>query len=106
MPLTYTDAVMSRDSDRWLNAMRSEIDSIYDNQVWTLVEASQGVNPIGCKWVYKKKFGQMAKSELTKPDNWLSVSDKNRVFIYLLPCSYMFGSCLQHTMIMKSGRWM
>ena len=68
MPLTYTDAVMSRDSDRWLNAMRSEIDSIYDNQEWTLVEASQGVNPIGCKWVYKKRLGQMAKSELSKPD--------------------------------------
>ena len=32
-PLTYTDAVMSRDSDRWLEAMRSEMDSMYVNQV-------------------------------------------------------------------------
>ena len=47
---------MSRDSDRWLNSMRSEMDSIYVNQVWTLVEAPKGVNPIGCKWVYKKKI--------------------------------------------------
>ena len=56
-PLTYTDAVVSRDSDRWLEAMRSEIDSMYVNQVWTLVDAPEGVSPIGCKWVYKKKIG-------------------------------------------------
>ena len=55
-PLTYTDAVMSRDSDRWLEAMRSEMDSMYVNQVWTLVDALEGVSPVGCKWVYKKKI--------------------------------------------------
>ena len=47
---------MSRDSDRWLEAMRSEMDSMYVNQVWTLVDAPEGVSPIGCKWVYKKKI--------------------------------------------------
>ena len=52
-PLTYLEAVMSRDSDRWLEAMKSEIDSMYTNQVWTLVDAPKGVTPIGCKWVFK-----------------------------------------------------
>ncbi|KAK8694820.1 hypothetical protein V6N13_072364 [Hibiscus sabdariffa] len=26
-----------------------------ENQVWTLVEPSEGIKPIGCKWVFKKK---------------------------------------------------
>lgn len=56
-PLTYSEVVMGRDSDQWLKAMKSEIDYMYTNQVWTLVDAPEGVTPIGCKWVYKKKIG-------------------------------------------------
>ena len=56
-PLTYSEAVMSRDSDRWLEVIKFEIDSMYTNQVWTLVDAPKGVTPIGCKWVFKKKIG-------------------------------------------------
>ena len=29
--LTYFEAVISRDSDRWLEAMKSEMDSMYTN---------------------------------------------------------------------------
>ncbi|KAK8660947.1 hypothetical protein V6N13_051852 [Hibiscus sabdariffa] len=35
--------------------MRSEMDSMSGNQVWTLVEPPEGIKPIGCKWVFKKK---------------------------------------------------
>ena len=28
---------------------------MYTNQVWTLVDAPEGIKPIGCKWVFKKK---------------------------------------------------
>ncbi|MCR4790616.1 MAG: DDE-type integrase/transposase/recombinase, partial [Treponemataceae bacterium] len=42
-PLTYSEAIKSRNSDRWLDAMKSEIDSMYTNQVWTLVDAPEGV---------------------------------------------------------------
>ncbi|KAK8573908.1 hypothetical protein V6N13_096839 [Hibiscus sabdariffa] len=54
-PKTYQEAVSSPDSEKWLEAMRSEMDSMSDNQVWTLVEPPEGVKPIGCKWVFKKK---------------------------------------------------
>ena len=29
---------------------------MYNNQVWTLVDPPEGVKPIGCKWVFKKKI--------------------------------------------------
>ena len=47
-PSSYQEAISSLDSDRWLEAMKSEMQSMYDNQVWTLIY-------IGCKWVFKKK---------------------------------------------------
>ena len=65
-PLTYTEAIMRRDSDKWLEAMKSKMDSIYSNQVWTLVDAPEGVTPIGCKWVYKKKIGADGQIEIYK----------------------------------------
>ena len=65
-PLTYTEAIQSIDSDKWQEAMESEIDSMYVNQVWSLVDAPEGVNPIGCKWVYKKKIGADGQVETYK----------------------------------------
>ena len=37
-PTNYEEAMMSPDSDKWLEAMKSEIGSIYENKVWTLVD--------------------------------------------------------------------
>ncbi|PNX91167.1 putative retrotransposon Ty1-copia subclass protein [Trifolium pratense] len=54
-PVTYQEAVTGPESAKWLEAMKSEMDSMYTNQVWNLVEAPEGINPIGCKWVFKKK---------------------------------------------------
>ncbi|KAK8644626.1 hypothetical protein V6N13_123928 [Hibiscus sabdariffa] len=54
-PKTYQEAVASPDFEKWLEAMRSEMGSMSENQVWTLVEPPKGIKPIGCKWVFKKK---------------------------------------------------
>ncbi|KAK9043188.1 hypothetical protein V6N11_071535 [Hibiscus sabdariffa] len=54
-PKTYQEAVSSPDSEKWLEAMRSKMDSMSENQVWTLVKPTEGIKPIGCKWVFKKK---------------------------------------------------
>ncbi|KAL4282937.1 hypothetical protein GQ457_16G017700 [Hibiscus cannabinus] len=37
-PKTYQEAASSPDSKKWLESMRSEMDSMSENQVWTLVE--------------------------------------------------------------------
>ena len=65
-PVTYSEAVTSKDSDKWLEAMKSEMDFMYSNQVWNLVDAPKGVNPIGCKWVFKRKIGADGQVETYK----------------------------------------
>ena len=46
--------------------MKFELDSMYSNQVWDLVMALNDINPIGCKWVYKRKRGIDGKVETFK----------------------------------------
>ena len=46
--------------------MESEMDSMYTNQVWTLVDKPEGIKPIGCKWVYKRNIGPSGKVETYK----------------------------------------
>ncbi|KAL0307896.1 UNVERIFIED_CONTAM: Retrovirus-related Pol polyprotein from transposon RE2 [Sesamum angustifolium] len=51
------------DLGKWLEAMKSKMDSMRSNQVWTLVDRPKVVKPVGCKWVYKRKIG--ADGEVT-----------------------------------------
>ncbi len=37
-PTTYREAIETPDSENWLEAMKFEMQSMYDNQVWTLVD--------------------------------------------------------------------
>jgi len=54
-PNTYIVAVMGQESVRWHVAMRSEMESMRDNQVSNLVDPPKGVRAIVCKWIFKKK---------------------------------------------------
>ncbi|KAI3729556.1 hypothetical protein L6452_18217 [Arctium lappa] len=56
-PTSYQDAMASTDFEKWLDAMRIEMDSMYENQVWNLTDPPNEVRPIACKWVFKKKTG-------------------------------------------------
>ena len=56
-PTTFEEALLDKDSSRWLKVMRTEMDSMYVNQVWSLVDLPEGVIPIGCKWIFKIKIG-------------------------------------------------
>ncbi|KAL0462858.1 UNVERIFIED_CONTAM: Retrovirus-related Pol polyprotein from transposon RE2 [Sesamum latifolium] len=62
-PKTYGKAMLDIDSEKWLEAMKSKMDSMGSNRVWTLVDPPKGVRPVGCKWVYKRKLG--ADGEVT-----------------------------------------
>jgi hypothetical protein len=53
--MTYAKAIMDPDSEKWQSVMGFEINSMDDNQVWNLVDLPDGVKPIECKWIIKKK---------------------------------------------------
>ena len=54
-PKTYMETIMGPFSEKWLGAMKSEIESMHDNQAWNLVDPIDGVRPMECKWIFKKK---------------------------------------------------
>ena len=54
-PTNYEEAMMSPDSAKWLEAMKSEMRSMYENKVWTLVDLPDDRQAIENKWIFKKK---------------------------------------------------
>ena len=65
-PYTYEEAMKDIDAHHWIKAMKFELDSMYSNQVWDLVKVPNGIKPVGCKWVYKRKRGIDGKVETFK----------------------------------------
>ncbi|RVX02495.1 Retrovirus-related Pol polyprotein from transposon TNT 1-94 [Vitis vinifera] len=55
-PKTYKEAMASRDVAFWKEAINDEMDSIMSNQTWELVDLPPGSKPIGCKWVFRRKY--------------------------------------------------
>ncbi|RDX78231.1 hypothetical protein CR513_41517, partial [Mucuna pruriens] len=54
-PINFCQAMQSSNSQKWIDAMKDELKSMQDNDVWDLVELLEGVKPIGCKWIFKTK---------------------------------------------------
>ena len=65
-PLTLSDVKKDVDFKAWQLAMDLEMGSMYSNQVWELVYLPEGVKPIGCKWIYKRKRGANGRVETYK----------------------------------------
>ncbi|KAK1696745.1 hypothetical protein QYE76_013442 [Lolium multiflorum] len=55
-PATYEEAMMSPDSNKWQEAMKSEMGSMYDNKVWTLVDLPDSRKAVENKWIFKRKI--------------------------------------------------
>ena len=54
-PANYEEAMLGPDSNKWLEAMKFEIGSMYENKVWTLEVLPEGRKAIWNKWIFKKK---------------------------------------------------
>ena len=55
-PQTYKDAVTSSEAPQWKEAIKSEIDSILHNHTWELVDLPPGCEPLGYRWIFKRKM--------------------------------------------------
>jgi len=55
-PLTYNDAINRRDHKEWEKAIKDELENLYNNKIFTLVDhVPKGKNLITTKWVFTNK---------------------------------------------------
>ncbi|KAJ9542108.1 LOW QUALITY PROTEIN: hypothetical protein OSB04_028614 [Centaurea solstitialis] len=54
-PVSYGEVVSGNESEQWQEAVKAEMQSMYDNQVWELENLPQHCKVVGHKWVFKKK---------------------------------------------------
>ncbi|GJU60010.1 hypothetical protein Tco_1237776 [Tanacetum coccineum] len=54
-PTSYKSAMLDSTSNKWIDAMNSEIQSMMDNMVWVLVDLPPNCKTVRSKWILKKK---------------------------------------------------
>ncbi|GJS70218.1 retrotransposon protein, putative, ty1-copia subclass [Tanacetum coccineum] len=54
-PTSYKAAMLDSESNKSIDVMNAEIQSMMDNMVWVLVDLPSGYKTIGSKWNFKKK---------------------------------------------------
>nr|GEY45183.1 putative retrotransposon Ty1-copia subclass protein [Tanacetum cinerariifolium]GEY56143.1 putative retrotransposon Ty1-copia subclass protein [Tanacetum cinerariifolium] len=54
-PVNYKAALLDLESDKWLNSMNVEMQSMKDNKVLDLVDLPSNGKTVGSKWLLKKK---------------------------------------------------
>ena len=54
-PTNYEEARLSPDSTKWLEAMKSEMRSMYENKLWTLIDLPDDRWVIKNKWIFRRK---------------------------------------------------
>ncbi|KAI3752560.1 hypothetical protein L2E82_24594 [Cichorium intybus] len=65
-PANYKEGMAGPKAAKWKVAMDSEIKSMYDNQVWNLVDNVLGRKTVGCKWIFKKNTDMDGKVHIFK----------------------------------------
>ena len=65
-PTSYGKAMVGLDSDKWLEAIKSERGSMYENKVWTLEELLDGRKAVGCRWILKRRRTMMVSVTIKK----------------------------------------
>ena len=78
-PMNYEEAMMSPDSAKWLEAMKSKIGSMYKNKVWTLVDLPDDRQAIKNKWISRGRRTLMVVLLSTKLELSQKVFDKFKV---------------------------
>ena len=68
-PTTYQEDIKGPNSEKWLEAMRSKMESMYTNQVWTLIDPTKGVNRLSASGFSRKKLTWMVTCKPLR-DNW------------------------------------
>ncbi|KAG6440963.1 hypothetical protein O3G_MSEX001602 [Manduca sexta] len=57
-PQSLSEALQSTNSDKWIEAMNEEYQSLLSNNTWTLVDKPKNNMILACKWIFKTKTDQ------------------------------------------------
>lgn len=55
IPQTYKDAIASPNASQWITAMNEEMQSLKENETFSLTRLSPGTQAVGGRWVYALK---------------------------------------------------
>ena len=63
-PKAYSEAISSKDRNKWIEVMNDEIQSFCRNKTWRLVERSSNQKIVDCKWLFKRKQEHIEKDSV------------------------------------------
>ena len=84
-PTSYGEAMVGPYSDKWLEALKSEMGSTYENKVWTLVDFPDDRQAIENKWIFKKKTDADGNITVYKAHLLQKVFDKFKELTMMRP---------------------
>lgn len=96
-PKTYNQA---KNHPSWIAAMEKEIQTLEHNQTWDVTTLPKRNKPIGSKWVFKTKCGEI---EGYISSHWVSTSGRGRLYPNFFSCCkinnypncYCLGNCAE-----------
>ena len=77
-PTSYGEAMVGPNSDKWLEAMKSEIGSMYQNKAWTLVDLPDDRQAIEINGSLRRRRTWTVMSSSMKLDLWRRVFTSSR----------------------------
>nr|GEW08299.1 putative reverse transcriptase domain-containing protein [Tanacetum cinerariifolium] len=93
----YKAALLDPKSNKWVDAMNAEIQSMKDNQVWCLVDLPPNCKTVGSKWLFLEKYCSL--NALTEEIVvFKKESDETHLMIALLKVSPWKG-------VIRFGKW-
>jgi hypothetical protein len=54
-PISYQQAIECEERDKWLSAIRDELDAHKKNKTWSIIKRTRDMNVIDTRWVFKVK---------------------------------------------------
>ncbi|KAJ9562587.1 hypothetical protein OSB04_007747 [Centaurea solstitialis] len=100
-PTFYGEAVSGSESEQWQEAMKAEMQSLYDNQVWELTDLPQHCRAVGRKWVFKKKSDMDGNVHTFKA----RLVAKGFTQTHGIDYDETFSPVFQRTLITRSDKW-
>ncbi|GJU95662.1 retrovirus-related pol polyprotein from transposon TNT 1-94 [Tanacetum coccineum] len=77
-PTSYKAAMLDAKSNKWIDAMNAEIQSMMDNKVWVMVDLPPGYKTVGSKWLFKKRPTWMVRKTWTLNKSQVAQTPKRK----------------------------